>query len=265
MTTNKKNKNKFLSVTAVCLCMTALIFGCGKKASELTSSPVPDKIENPKPQKLEMVKLGQSDEFAILAYASITSIPSSSINGKVGLMPGTREQIILEANEVLGGDPNIIGSDDETVPTNLLSNAKVDAVTAYKEAVSISPDADKVGLNGDSINGKILAPGCYKWDGDLTISDDFSVEGGESDVWIFKIPAHLKVGSNVRISLKGSAQARNILWQVSGGATLESGSVMAGTIIAQQFVEMKNRSQLTGRAFAKNGYVNLNQATINLP
>lgn len=253
--------------TGLVVFLLVIIIGCGKKAMVSPLEGGASKIEAPlpSPKHLKALKMGFAEDFAILAYSSILSNPDSSINGKVGLLPGTREQIRLDPTEVSEGANAIMGSDDETVPINLLSNAKVDMVLAYKEAVALSPDNDKIGLLEGDLRGKILAPGCYKWNGDLTISQDFIIEGSGSDVWIFKIPAHFKVASDVHLALRGGAKARNIFWQVAGSALLESGSVMAGTIIAQQSVEMKNRSVLTGRAFAKNGYVSLDQAIIHKP
>lgn len=267
-------------ITSV-LIIVLLIIGCDreKKTSEIPATietnkkenplpkkapPLPNK-ENPVPQTLKAINIGRTEDFAILAYASISSNPNSHIAGKVGLSPGTRDQIILDPSEVVGGTKDIIGSEDETIPSNLLSNAKVDMVSAYKEAVNLSPDNDKIGLDGEKFNGKNLSPGCYKWNGDLTINNDFIIQGTDTDVWIFKIPAHLKVSSHVHLTLSGGAKASNIFWQVAGSAILESDSAFVGTIIAQQFVEMKNHSKLEGRAFAKNGYVNLDQATINKP
>jgi hypothetical protein len=245
--------------------MILFITSCGKTESKSSTIIGSNKIENSQQQKLKSIKIGQAEDFAILAYASITSIPNSSINGKVGLLPGTKDQIILNPIEVVGGATDIIGSEDETIPLNLLSNAKVDLVTAYNVVEKLSPDKDKNGLEGIKMSGKVLSPGCYQWNGDLTINSDLLFEGTDTDVWILKIPAHLKVSSGVHLSLRGGAKASNVFWQVSGGAILESGSEIVGTIIAQQYVEMRNHAKLTGRAFAKNGYVNLNQAIISKP
>jgi hypothetical protein len=242
-----------------------LVTNCGKQSTEGPKVSESNKIEIKIPRILKPLKIGQSADFAILAYSSISSNFNSSINGKVGLLPGTHDQIDLDPSEVDGGIADILGSDDETIPLNLLSNAKVDMVTAYKEAVNLIPDNDKVNLFNGNISSKVLMSGCYKWNDDLIIENDFTIEGSESDVWIFKIPANFKVGSGVHLTLSGGARASNIFWQVAGTAILESGSVMFGTIIAQQSVELKSKAKLTGRAFAKNGFVNLNQATIKRP
>lgn len=261
-----KDKVKFKPITTISIFIVFLLFtGCGKKAHESAFQIGSNRIEKPIPHKLKALKIGQAEAFALLAYDHITSNPNSSINGKVGLFPATREWITIEASEVLGGSANILGSDDDTNPINLLSNAKVDMVLAYKEAISITPDADKVGLSLGNSGRKILAPGCYNWNSDLLINDDITIEGSESDIWLFKIPANFKLSSGVHINLSGGAKAKNIFWQIAGSAVLENESVMVGTIFAQQSIELKARSILTGRAFAKNGYITLNQATVLKP
>ena len=263
----KRIKTYVATKGAICfLGLILVITSCGKnssKNSEITIAPTEVKVKQTR--TLKALKLGQASDFAILAYASITSKPSSSIDGKVGLFPGTRKQISLDGTEVIGGSADIFGSDDETQPINLLSNAKVDMVSAYKDAIGLTPDEDKISLFGGNLAGKILTPGCYKWNEDLIISNDFTLIGSENDVWIFKVSADLKVAKDVHLILAGGANAKNIFWQVAGSAVLESSSVFAGTIITQQFVEMKNHAFLNGRAFAKNGYIILDHATIKKP
>ena len=261
-----KDKVKCISVSNYLIFIAfILLTGCGKKANDNAVEIGSNRIEKPVPHKLKALKLGQAETFALLAYDHITSNPNSSINGKVGLYPATREWITIEPTEVLGGITNILGSDDDSDPVNLLSNAKVDMVLAYKEATLITPDSDKLGLSLGNSGRKILAPGCYNWYGDLLIRDDITIEGSDSDIWLFKIPANFKLSSGVHISLSGGAKAKNIFWQIAGNAVLENESAMVGTIFAQQSIELKARSTLTGRAFAKNGYITLNQATVIKP
>ncbi|MDO9183020.1 MAG: ice-binding family protein, partial [Bacteriovorax sp.] len=225
----------------------------------------PNSINLPIPRKLKALKIGSAENFSLLAYASINSVPNSKIFGKVGLFPGTRAQINLDPEEVIGGAGNIFGSDDDTNPINLLSIAKLDMVSAYNEAQKIIPDLDKVALSSDFMSKKNLSSGCYKWKGDLVIMNDVLLEGSESDVWIFKIPSNLKISNGVHLTLSGGAKASNVFWQVAGNVTLGPGSKFVGTIIAQQFIQLEHKSSLVGRAFAKNGYINLDQASILKP
>ena len=261
----RKKYKKIVIYSTTFILLLSLFAGCGKKASVTQLSNGSNKLEKPIPRKLKALKMGQADDFALLAYSSIFSNASSKIDGKVGLFPGTKEQITLDPSEVVGGIADILGSDDETTPINLLSNAKVDMVSAYKEALSFSPDRDKIGFFEKNLSAQILPPGCYKSTNDLIINHDYLIEGSDTDVWIFQVPANLLVTKGVHLTLSGGAKARNIFWQVAGNATLESDSLIEGTIIAQQSVELKNHASLFGRAFAKNGFINLNQATIYKP
>lgn len=244
-----------------------LISGCGKSSSGGSSGAGTSSIEKPNTPtgRVSAIKLGQSEQFSILAYASITSIPNSSIAGKVGLMPGMREQIILNPSEVAGGAADIVDSDSETLPINLLSNAKVDMVSTYNATTGMTADSGKAGIYNGVIDEKILTPGVYEWTNNVTISKDFTLQGSATDLFIFKIKGHLKIGKGVQMLLGEGVRPENILWQVAGSAVLEPQSQMYGTIIAQPSIELKSHSVLTGRAFCKNGYVNLDQATIKKP
>lgn len=258
-------KNKFLLTLVSSLVLILIATGCGSKSSNGSGVSGSSAQQTPTQQQDKRpVSLGKATDFAILAYSNITSTPTSSVNGKVGLMPGTHDMIKLTAAEVAGGDPDIMAADDETTPPNLLSNAKVDMVSAYAKATGLVPDADKAALS-TSVGGKKLKPGVYKFTGDLSIASDFSLEGDENAVWIFKVPGHLKVSDGVKMIMNGGAKAGNVFWQVSGSAILEPTSEMSGTILAQQFIELRTKSVLNGRAFAKNGYVSLNQATVTKP
>lgn len=261
----KKNQ---IVVSLVSSLVLLLAYGCGGSSgggggSVTSGSSTQQEKPADKPDK-RPVSLGKAEEFVILAYSNITSTPTSSISGKVGLMPGTRDMIKLTDAEVAGGAPDILAADDETDPPNFLSNAKVDMVSAYTKAAGLSPDADKQELNS-SIGGKKLKPGVYKWTGDLTIGSDFSLEGDDKAVWVFKIPGHLKVSDGVKMVMNGGAKASNVFWQVAGSAVMEPASEMSGTILAQQFIELRSKSVLNGRAFAKNGHVTLNQSTVTKP
>lgn len=263
----KVRKNKIVLSLVSALALMLFAAGCGSKGSgesPATSGTSAQETPEQKPDKLKPVNLGKAEDFAVLAYSNINSTPTNSVSGKVGLMPGTHEMIKLTPAEVAGGEADIMASDDETLPPNLLSNAKVDMVSAYNKTAGLAPDADKSEL-ASTISGKKLKPGIYKWSGDVSITSDFSLEGNDTAIWIFKIPGHLKVSDGVKMGLNGGAKASNVYWQVAGSVILEPTSEMAGTIMAQQFIEMRTKSVLNGRAFAKNGYVTLNQATVTKP
>ena len=245
---------------------------CGKKASgtnsnsgSVTSSSTIEVIPVPN-HKVKAVDLGIADSFAIIAYTSITSAPTSNITGKVGLKPGTRSLINLNpATEVVGGLDEIYAGDDIGDPSDYMNMAREDLIGAYRDIVSRPADADKVEAYGGNPSGKILPPGIYKWSNGAAINSDITLEGSATDIFIFQITGDLSIAPKVRIVLSGGARAKNIYWQVSGKVTLESTTVVQGTIMSQLTFEMKSLAQLNGRALVKNGKLLLSQNVITKP
>ena len=73
------------------------------------------------------------------------------------------------------------------------------------------------------------------------------------------------MGSGIKVILSGGAQARNIFWQVTTEAVLETFSDFKGTIIADQSVVMKTSSTMEGRALAFTAGVTYNGSGGTLP
>ena len=253
------------------MCLGLVILpSCGKKASSTNPNAVitTATIEvTPVPNHtVKSVELGIADSFAIMAFTSITSAPTSNITGKVGLKPGTRSLINLNpATEVVGGLDEIYAGDDVGDPSDYMNMAREDLIGAYREIVSRPADKDKVEAYRGNPSGKILPPGIYRWSNGVTINSDVTLEGSSSDVFIFQITGDMSIAAKVRIVLSGGARAKNIYWQVSGKVDLGPTSVVQGTVMSQLTLEMKSLAQLNGRALVKNGKVLLSQNVITKP
>ena len=95
---------------------------CGKNGSTSKNlRTVSNTIEVPKVENkadtianhnVKAVNLRLSENFAVFANTSISSIPNSVITGKVGLRPGVRALIGLDPIEVVGGLSEIYAGDD---------------------------------------------------------------------------------------------------------------------------------------------------------
>ena len=245
---------------------------CGKKDSTDTS-PISVSVERP-PIKVvpvpnhgvKKIDLGILDSFAVMAYTSISSSPTSNIVGKVGLKPGTRTFINLNSTtEVKGGPTEIYAGDDIGDSADYLNFARANLISAYKEAASREADKDKIEAYAGNPGDKILPPGIYKWSNGVSITSDITLEGNSTDVYIFQIEGDMDIASNVRVVLSGGVRAKNIYWQVSGKTTLGAYCVIQGNIMTQISLEMKNLAHLNGRALVKNGKLIMTQSTINKP
>jgi hypothetical protein len=81
-------------------------------------------------------------------------------------------------------------------------------------------------------------------------------------VYVFQIPSTLTTMSSSVVSLIGGATADNVFWQVGSSATLGTGSVFNGTILAQDAITLTTGAVLNGRALARTAAVTLDTNTV---
>lgn len=249
---------------------------CGNDSSTPQVAKAPtSSIEAPKTEvktdtvpnhSVKPVNLRLAEAFSVFANTSITSVPASTITGKVGLRPGERTLITLDPTEVAGGTAEIYAGDDkEEAVATFLKQAKIDVINTYNELETRTADADKIGLWNGNLGNKVLAAGVYEWKSRVTIPLDLKLEGNETDIWIFKISGQLRIGTDVHITLSGGAKAKNVFWQVGDDVLIRAKSSVVGTIISQKTFDMKEQASLMGRAFAKNDKLVLDKNTITIP
>ncbi len=216
------------------------------------------------------VALGSASRFAVLAASEITSVPTSPIQGDVGLSPAARSNIAgLTKAEVTG---SIFAADDGGAVAAMLTQAKGDLDAAYIDASPAGRpggvDVSTLGGGAGELGGRTLAPGLYKSaPGSYALTSlDLTLDaGGDTNaVWIFQMAATLKVLPNRQVILAGGAQAGNVFWQVGTSATLSTYSAFEGTIMADQSIALQTGATLHGRALARIGAVTLQANAITL-
>ncbi len=201
------------------------------------------------------VALLTSDDYAILAGASITNTGITNVTGDLGLSPGT---------SVTGFPPGVlVGTMDVANPS--AAQSQVDLTAAYNSAAGRSVGPISVAGN---VGGMTLPPGLYKSSSGLTISSGdltLDAKGNPNAIWIFQIASTLTTTSGRKVILTGEAKAANVYWQVGTSATLGTSTVFKGTIMADQSISMNTGASLEGRALARVGSVTLNGNTIVKP
>jgi len=216
------------------------------------------------------VNLGSAGNYAILAETAITDVPGSVILGDMAISPAAQSYITGFALTNATGyatSPQVVGkvyAADQAAPTpSKLTTAVVDMGTAYTDAAG-RPNPDFLNLGTGALGGKTLTPGLYKWTTGVTITSNVELKGNSTDVWIFQISGALTESSATKVLLSGGAQAKNIFWQVAGGATLGTTSHFEGNLLSQTAIAMQTGASANGRLLAQSA-VTLDHNTVTKP
>jgi hypothetical protein len=220
------------------------------------------------------VDLGTAGNYVVLSKSGISTGPASTVKGDMGVSPidGTAVTgfaLVLDGAGTFSTSSQVTGkvyAANYADPTPAhLTTAVSDMETAYTDAAGRTlPDHTELGSG--NIGGMTLAPGLYKWGTDVTIPTDVTLSGGPNDVWIFQIAGNLGIAGAKSVLLSGGAQARNIFWQVAGGAGVNLGttSQFEGIILSQAGINLLTGASINGRLLAQTA-VTLEAATVALP
>lgn len=215
------------------------------------------------------VDLGAASNFSILAETAITTTGATLITGNIGISPSAAAAITgfglvmdpsnkFSTSALING--KIYASDYGASTPAYLTVATGDMLAAYNDAAGRAfPTATEIDAGILSSTTPDFIPGIYKWSTGVTITDQITLNGGASDVWIFQIAGDLdlaaagSVATGTKILLTGGAQASNVFWQVGGltGATLGTYSTFEGNILSAKQIRLRTGAVLNGRALAQ--------------
>jgi hypothetical protein len=201
------------------------------------------------------VPLGTASQYAVLAGSTVTNTGPSVLNGSLGLAPGT---------SVTGFPPGTVVPPATTNIANAAAQqAQSDLTAAYLNAAGRPLDATTTADLGNLIlqGGVYAAPskGALSLTGSLTLDG----AGNPDSVFIFQTDSTLTTSTGSTINLINGAQACNVFWQVGSSATLGTGSVFVGDILALTSISLNDSVTVQGRALARNGAVTLINDTFN--
>ena len=195
------------------------------------------------------VGLGTAAQYAVLGGSTVTNTGSSTLDGSLGVSPGT---------SITGFPPGLVLAPWVTNATNAAAQqAQSDLTAAYVDAAGRPLD----GTTTADLGGLNLQPGVYAGPskGALALTGTLILDGaGNPDsVFIFQTNSSLITATGSTVQLINGAQACNIYWQVGSSATLGTGSVFVGTIMALSSISVNSGVTVQGQALARNGAVTL--------
>jgi Ice-binding-like len=216
---------------------------------------------------LKPIALGSAGSFAILTqYGVRNPMPPSAVTGDLGVYPFHPESIHILCPQVKGNIYCVPGSGIRpcyTVNPSLLEIANRDMIDAYNSAANL-PSPQFQNLDLANLKIKKLKAGLYKWTGSLTVPNNIILMGGPNDVWVFQVDGAMQVNPDIKITLGGGAQARNIFWQSKGVVTLGARSHIEGNILGKDFINLKQDASVNGRLFSHQ-IVNLERNVVTIP
>ncbi|HYC89475.1 MAG TPA: ice-binding family protein [Thermoanaerobaculia bacterium] len=200
------------------------------------------------------ISLGTAQNFGVLGGSAVTNTGPSTVNGNVGVSPGT---------SVTGFPPGVVVGGAIHSNDAVAVQAQNDLTTAYN---NIAATPCTVDLTGQNLGGLTLTPGvyCFSSSAQLTGALVLDAQGNPNALFLFKIGSTLTTssGASVRV-INGGNPCNHVFWQVGSSATIGTASSFAGDILALTSITLTTGASTTGRTLARNGAVTLDTNNVN--
>jgi hypothetical protein len=227
------------------------------------------------------VALGGAGNYVILANTGISfASPADLVNGAIGIGPGYTSSAITGVNikAYTAGDafetdlgmpiqvtgniyaPDYVGG---TTPADL-NTASTNMGAAITDGNSRTANALNLGATGD-IGGLTFTRGVYSWtSGGVSMSNDVTLWGSATDVFIFQVTGALTMASAKHVVLSGAVLPQNVFWVVTGptiGVSIGTTAQFNGIVLATTAVNLGVGATMNGRLYAQTA-VNLKGSNI---
>ncbi|WP_235488479.1 ice-binding family protein, partial [Frankia sp. AvcI1] len=188
------------------------------------------------------VNLGTAAGYATLAGSTITNTGITTVDGDLGLSPGTA---------VTGFPPGRVTGTVHAADSAAIQ-AKNDLAAAY-DAAAATPTTATIPVE---LGGTTETPGVYDSPAGtfgITGTLTLDAQGDPNAVFIFKAASTLITASASNVTLLNGAQSSNVFWVVGSSATLGTYSILRGTVLALTSITVTTGVTVDGRILARNG------------
>jgi formylmethanofuran dehydrogenase subunit C len=190
--------------------------------------------------------LGSAADFVLFSTnGAVSNTGISHITGNVGTNNGS--------STAFGNVDGVMHDHDATT-----TKVAADLLLAYNQLNSAIPNFFPSSLLG---NGATLIAGVYSIPSAATLNLDLTLDakGNSNAVFIFQIQGAFSTNATSNIKLINGALACNVFWKVEGLVDMAAGTIMRGTVIANNAaIIIKEGSTLEGRALSTAGAITVN-------
>src|SRR4051794_31626343 len=156
------------------------------------------------------ISLGTAQNFGVLGGSTVTNTGATTVNGSVGVSPGSA---------VTGFPPGVVVGGAIHSNDAVAQQAQNDLTTAYNNIVSTPCTVD---LTGQNLGGLTLTPGvyCYSSSAQLTGALTLDALGNANALFLFKIGSTLTTASNSSVTVinNGGNNCNKAYWQGGSAA-----------------------------------------------
>ena len=206
-----------------------------------------------------------ADSFAVLGWSTVTNTGATVLHGDLGLYDGTSITGFFgtTANE----GPGVVNGNVHQTDA-VAQQAQIDATAAHVNLMGQAFDFDRTA--DPDLSGETLTPGVYYFPATASIAVGqtltLDAQGDPGAVFIFQVGSSLTINSGASVVvINAPPDFCNKFWAVQESATLGTGSVTQGTIIAGSSISVLTGASLYGRAIALTGAVSLDTGGVTVP
>lgn len=203
------------------------------------------------------------ERFAVLGASAVTNVPTSTINGGVGVAPGSAITGFLSSPVVAVADPQVSGG--------LVHATTATAAQAQNALGTAKTNLDLLGAGTlllADLAGLTIFPGVYTLPAgvsNLTGTVTLDGLGNANAAWVFQVVNTLITSPGSTVNVINTGGGAGIFWNVGGSATLDVASTFEGNILALASITLNTGAEIgCGRALANTGAVTLDMNAVGL-